>query len=185
MTISTPIIAQTNPALPALAIAPAVHYLRQPSPLGELIVAATERGICGLYFEQHKYFRGTADWRYTPVQRHLLLAARQLDDYFDGKLTRFTLPLDLAGTPFQRSVWQALSDIPFGATVSYGEHARQIGRPSAVRAVGTAIGRNPVSIVVPCHRVLGSAGSLAGYAGGLERKQFLLTLEGRRSPAGD
>ncbi len=154
-------------------------YLRHPSPLGELVLAATARGLSGLYFGQHRYFRGTDGWRHDPAQRHLRTTARQLDDYFAGSRTAFEVPLDLTGTAFQLSVWQSLGQIGYGITSSYRMQAEQIGRPTAVRATGTAIGRNPVSIVVPCHRVLGQHGALSGYAGGLERKQFLLDLESR------
>lgn len=104
-------------------------------------------------------------------------ATRQLDAYFAGKLREFDLPLLARGTPFQRTVWNALREIPYGETVSYADVARRVGRPSAVRAVGAANGRNPLAIVVPCHRVIGSDGSLTGYAGGLEMKRALLTLE--------
>jgi methylated-DNA-[protein]-cysteine S-methyltransferase len=105
-------------------------------------------------------------------------AARQLAEYFAGQRQAFTLKLDVAGTPFQRKVWDALLTIPFGETRSYGEIARQIGSPQARRAVGAANGRNPVSIVAPCHRVIGASGRLTGFAGGLEAKAYLLTLEG-------
>jgi methylated-DNA-[protein]-cysteine S-methyltransferase len=108
-------------------------------------------------------------------------AARQLNEYFAGERTDFDLPLSLDGTGFQRTVWSGLQDIPYGETISYGELARRIGQPTASRAVGLANGRNPVSIVVPCHRVVGSNGSLTGYGGGLPRKQFLLGLELRVS----
>jgi methylated-DNA-[protein]-cysteine S-methyltransferase len=103
--------------------------------------------------------------------------ARELDAYFAGKLRRFTVPLDLRGTPFQRRVWELLCDIPYGETRSYGEVAQAVGNPKARRAVGQAIGRNPVAIVVPCHRVIGSDGGLTGYGGGLPRKRALLDLE--------
>jgi methylated-DNA-[protein]-cysteine S-methyltransferase len=104
---------------------------------------------------------------------------RQLGDYFAGRRTAFDVPLDLAhGTDFQQSVWQALLKIPQGGTASYGELSARIGKPAAVRAVGAAVGRNPVSIIVPCHRVMGAGGALTGYAGGLERKSALLRLEG-------
>jgi methylated-DNA-[protein]-cysteine S-methyltransferase len=110
-------------------------------------------------------------------------AATQLGEYFAGRLTSFDLPVTMMGTAFQRLVWSALPDIPYGTTVSYRELAALIGRPSAARAVGLANGRNPVSIIVPCHRVIGSDGSLTGYGGGLERKRYLLDLE-RRAAAG-
>ena len=108
----------------------------------------------------------------------LAATAAQLTGYFGGRPTRFQLPLDLHGSAFQRSVWQALQGIARGQTRSYLDIAREIGAPSAVRAVGAAIGRNPVSVIVPCHRVIGRSGALTGYAGGLARKQALLTLEG-------
>jgi len=111
----------------------------------------------------------------------LTATASQLEDYFAGSLTSFDLPLALVGTEFQRAVWAALLEIPYGATISYGELARRIGLPSASRAVGMANGRNPVSIVVPCHRVVGADGSLTGYGGGVNRKRFLLALEQRVS----
>jgi len=102
---------------------------------------------------------------------------QQLQEFFCGTRNEFDLPLDLVGTPFQQSVWQQLLTIPYGATISYGQHAQNIGRPKALRAVGAAIGRNPVSIIVPCHRVVGSNGAITGYAGGIERKQTLLAFE--------
>ena len=104
-------------------------------------------------------------------------AVRQLDAYFAGRLRQFDLPLATGGTAFQQRVWRALRDIPYGETVSYGELARHIERPAAVRAVGAANGQNPISIVIPCHRVIGADGSLTGYGGGLERKRHLLDLE--------
>src|SRR5690606_38877516 len=110
--------------------------------------------------------------------QHLADTARQLDEYFAGKRTAFDVPLDLTGTPFQRAVWRELNAIPFGKSVSYAAHAQRLGNPKALRAVGAAIGKNPVSIIVPCHRVIGSSGAVTGYAGGLERKRFLLALEG-------
>lgn len=156
------------------------RYIEYASPLGTLLLAASDKGLCGLYFEQHKYFKGAGEWEKDAQHPVLQSAVRQLDEYFTGKRSDFDLPLDLAGTPFQQAVWQELMRIPFGSTGSYAEQARRIGKPDAVRAVGTAIGRNPVSIVVPCHRVLGASGSLSGYAGGLERKSFLLALEKRQ-----
>ena len=156
-----------------------IHRANYDSPLGPLTLAATDHGLCGLYFEAHKYLPDGAGWMHTPQQTHLVAAATQLDAYFAGRLRHFTLPLDLGGTPFQSSVWRALLEIDYGCTTSYGKHAQQIGAPQAVRAVGSAIGRNPVSIVVPCHRVVGRNGALSGYAGGLERKRLLLALERR------
>ena len=154
-----------------------IGYTEYDSPLGTLLLAASDKGLCGFYFEQHKYFDGPQDWLRSDDQPVLREAKRQLDEYFAGKRERFTLALDLQGTPFQRAVWQALLDLPFGATGTYSAIAQRVGRVAAVRATGTAIGRNPVSIIVPYHRVLGASGALSGYAGGLERKQFLLALE--------
>lgn len=155
-----------------------ICYIEHPSPLGTLLLAASEQGICGLYFEEHKYFRGKEGWRHDPDHPLLRNAACQLEEYFAGRRTGFDLPLDMPGTPFQQAVWKELIAIPFGQTGTYAHHARRIGKPDAVRAVGSAIGRNPVSIIVPCHRVVGASGGLAGYAGGLERKGYLLAFEG-------
>jgi methylated-DNA-[protein]-cysteine S-methyltransferase len=124
------------------------------------------------------------DPAYVQEKRHPVLveAERQLAEYFDGRRKEFTLPLDVSGTPFQRAVWNALSTIPFGETRSYAGIASQIGNPKAVRAVGAANSRNPVSIVVPCHRVIGSSGALTGFAGGLDIKAQLLAFEAGRTP---
>ena len=154
-----------------------IHYRMHGSPLGSLLLAATGQGLCGLYFDQHRHFRGPHGWVASSDHPHLRDAAEQLDEYFDGKRQTFDLPLDLAGTPFQRRVWEQLSRLPYGASTSYLLHAEASGAGHAVRAVGTAIGRNPISIIVPCHRVVASNGALAGYAGGLERKRFLLAFE--------
>ncbi len=157
-----------------------ISYTDIAGPVGKLLVAATERGLCGIYFEEHRHFKGKDGWRHDPTHPVLRTAARQLEEYFAGTRNSFDVPLDLHGTPFQQEVWQQLLRIPYGATVSYGEHARAVGRPKAARAVGAAIGRNPVSIIVPCHRVIGGNGSLTDYAGGLERKRTLLELESHR-----
>jgi methylated-DNA-[protein]-cysteine S-methyltransferase len=160
-------------------IAMTTWYTEQPSPLGTLLLAATERGLSGLYFEQHKYFAGPQTWRHDPAQPHLRTAARQLQEYFAGTRRDFEVELDLDGTPFQHAVWRQLLTLPFGATTTYREIAERIGKANAVRAAGSAIGRNPVSIIVPCHRVLGAGGDLSGYAGGIERKRRLLVHECR------
>jgi methylated-DNA-[protein]-cysteine S-methyltransferase len=155
------------------------EYAEHDSPLGPLLLAATARGLCGIYFAEHKHFKGKQDWRHAPDNPVLLQTARQLDEYFAQRRVRFDLPLDMdSGTEFQRSVWQALTAIPFGHSASYAALAQRLGKPRAVRAVGAANGRNPLSIVVPCHRVIGATGALTGYAGGLERKAYLLKLEG-------
>ncbi|HSV78417.1 MAG TPA: methylated-DNA--[protein]-cysteine S-methyltransferase [Ramlibacter sp.] len=152
------------------------------SPLGPMLLAATDRGLAGLWFEGQRHGPDASGWPEDPAHPVLRAAVGQLQEYFAGQRTAFSLPLDLRlGTAFQQSVWQALLAIPAGRTTSYAELGRRLGRPQAARAVGAAVGRNPVSIVVPCHRVLGTAGALTGYAGGLERKSALLRLEGTRS----
>jgi len=146
------------------------------SPIGRLILAATGNGLCGLYLEGQQHMPDTTSWlddasRFDPVRT-------QLADYFAGQRAAFTLPLEIAGgTAFQRQVWEALKLIPPGQTWTYARLAGEIGRPAAVRAVGAAVGRNPLSIVLPCHRIVGSDGSLTGYAGGMERKRWLLEHE--------
>lgn len=154
-----------------------MYYTEHPSPLGTLVLAATDIGISGLYFEQHKYFKGIAGWQRDDRHPLLRTAARQLDEYFAGQRSAFDIALDVSGTPFQRAVWDALRTLPFGSTTSYQAIAQSLGNPQAIRAAGTAIGRNPVSIIVPCHRVLGATGALSGFAGGLERKRYLLAHE--------
>ena len=148
------------------------------SPVGSLHLAANDDGLCLIEFPQprHRTTSG-ADWR---EGNHPLidLTRRQLDEYFKGTRRSFDLPLAPTGTVFQRGVWAELSRIPYGETISYALLARRIGKPSAMRAVGAANGRNPLPIVVPCHRVIGADGSLTGFGGGLPTKQFLLRLEG-------
>lgn len=152
---------------------------RYGSPLGPMVVAATDKGLAGLWFEGQRHMPDSSGWPHAPAHPVLVQAVAQLADYFAGRRNRFELPLDLqGGTAFQQAVWAALLNIPSGATTSYGDLSGRIGKPAAVRAVGAAVGRNPLSIVVPCHRVLGKDGSLTGYAGGLERKSALLQLEG-------
>ena len=147
-------------------------------PLGAMVVAATDKGLAGVWFEGQRHMPDNAAWRVAADHPVLVKATHQLAEYFNGQRTHFDLPLDLqGGTSFQQSVWQALLAIPSGATTSYGEISSRIGKPAAVRAVGAAVGRNPVSVIVPCHRVVGRDGALTGYAGGLERKTALLTLE--------
>ena len=151
------------------------------TPLGPVLLCTSTQGLAGIWFDgqqHHPAKERVAGWSDEPGHPVLRDAARQLDAWFEGRLTAFDLPLDLsAGTAFQQQVWHALLRIPRGRTGSYRELALNIGRPQAVRAVGAAVGRNPLSIVVPCHRVLGSDGSLTGYAGGLDRKLALLRLE--------
>ncbi|MGD9833950.1 MAG: methylated-DNA--[protein]-cysteine S-methyltransferase [Piscinibacter sp.] len=147
------------------------------TPLGRVRIARTARGLAGLWFEGQKHHPGELEAPQRADDPLLREAARQLDQYFAGERRDFELPLDLQGTPFQQAVWQALQRVPAGHTCSYGEVAQALGAPAAVRAVGAAVGRNPASLLVPCHRVLGRDGSLTGYAGGVERKQALLALE--------
>jgi methylated-DNA-[protein]-cysteine S-methyltransferase len=151
------------------------------SPWGPIRLCATPSGLAGLWFHNQKHLPPGAVFQEWPVDEGhpvLMDAERQLQAYFAGKLSAFDLPLDLSsGTPFQTQVWQCLLTIPAGATRTYGHIALSLGRAAAVRAVGAAVGRNPVSIIVPCHRVLGANGALTGYAGGLDRKTALLQLE--------
>jgi len=179
-----------------------LYWRETASPLGTLTLAASERGLCSVDFGAFADIAGrlaewAGRWWRKPVlvpapEDHPLLAAaqRQLDAYFRGELTDFTVPLDLRGTPFQLKVWEALCRVPYGATASYGAIAAAVGRPGASRAVGGANNRNPVPIIVPCHRIIGADGSLVGYGSGLWIKEHLLALEGAllipsaRPPAG-
>ena len=154
------------------------------SPLGRLLLARSDRGLVGAWFEGQKHHPPELDAPMHAADPMLLSVMRQLDAYFGGAAFDFDVPLDAVATPFQRDVWRALGAIPRGATTSYAEVARRIGRPAAVRAVGSAIGRNPLSIIVPCHRVIGSDGTLTGYAGGVARKMALLELERGALPSG-
>lgn len=149
------------------------------SSLGAITLAATDAGLAGAWFDGQRHWPDTRGWRHDSAHAVLREAATQLSDYFAGRRSHFDLPLDLShGTAFQLAVWQALLAIPRGRTLSYGALSTGLGKAAAVRAVGAAVGRNPISVIVPCHRVLGADGSLTGYAGGLERKTALLELEG-------
>jgi methylated-DNA-[protein]-cysteine S-methyltransferase len=150
------------------------------SPYGKLKLVASDKGLAAVLWENDDPRRvRLGALKPGSDNRFLNEAEKQLKAYFAGRLKKFTVPLDFKGTDFQKSVWAALLTIPFGETRSYGEIARQIGRPEASRAVGAANGRNPISIITPCHRVLGSNGRLTGFAGGLEAKDHLLKHEGR------
>jgi methylated-DNA-[protein]-cysteine S-methyltransferase len=154
------------------------YYDYYDSPLGQILLVATGEALTGLHFAGEKYYPAmAAEWRRQPAAKIILHAREQLDEYFAGKRKTFDLMVDPAGTTFQRGVWRALQKIPYGATTNYGAVAQRIGKPSASRAVGAANGRNPISIVIPCHRVIGANGDLTGYAGGMERKDALLRLE--------
>jgi len=148
------------------------------SPVGELTLVADANGLAAILWENDRPGRVRLG-ALTEAPDHPLLVEteRQLGEYFAGDRRRFDVPLSFAGTAFQKSVWAALLAIPFGETRSYGEVAAQIGKPGASRAVGAANGRNPISIIAPCHRVIGSTGKLTGFAGGMEAKQYLLELE--------
>jgi methylated-DNA-[protein]-cysteine S-methyltransferase len=159
-----------------------VRYTRLPTRLCELLVTDHGRGVSGLYFPDHRRGPEVApSWLEDPEPFRALAA--ELDTYLRGEPVSFEVPLDLRGTAFQLEVWSELQRIPTGTTVSYGELAAAVGRPSAARAVAAAVARNPVSIVVPCHRVVGANGTLTGYAGGIERKRALLTMERALSKA--
>lgn len=152
------------------------HYAGR---FGPMLLAARAAGLAGVYFVGQKYAPSLSDdWREDAAQPLLREAARQLDEYFAGQRLAFELPLAAAGTPFQLAVWRAIAAVPYGATISYAELAHQVGRPGSARAAGTATGRNPLGVVVPCHRIVGSDGRLTGYAGGLALKERLLALEG-------
>ncbi|MEE1930364.1 methylated-DNA--[protein]-cysteine S-methyltransferase [Streptomyces sp. TRM 70351] len=156
------------------------------SPFGPLTLVAAGARLCGLYMHEQRHRPpqsafGTPADGVTGVHA---TAAAQLAEYFAGRRTVFTVPLALSGTPFQRTVWEALPTIPHGRTVTYGELAARVGNPAASRAVGLANGRNPVGVIVPCHRVVGANGALTGYGGGLERKRRLLDHESATLTAG-
>jgi methylated-DNA-[protein]-cysteine S-methyltransferase len=159
-------------------------YKTMKSPVGELKLVASDKGLAAILWENDDPKRV----RLNPVvenKKHpmLIKAEKQLKNYFAGKQKSFSMKLDFAGTEFQKKVWKALLTIPFGETRSYGQIAKQIGRPKAVRAVGAANGKNPISIIAPCHRVIGSNGKLTGFAGGLKAKACLLNLETKKPPA--
>ena len=148
-------------------------------PQGRMLLLANDEGLAGVYFDRQKHYpRRQADWKKAPQHRVLRQAKRELAEYFAGKRKRFGIALATQGTPFQRSVWKAIATVGYGETISYGELARRAGHPGSARAAGAATGRNPIGIIVPCHRIMGANGALTGYAGGLSRKRALLALEG-------
>lgn len=164
-------------------------YADLESPIGRLRLTATDRGLTAVHMEDHAHLpsgppEGTAVSG-ASIPSVIARAMEELGEYFAGERTTFSVPLDPQGTSFQHRVWDQLAAIPYGATRSYGQLAAELGDPHLTRAVGTANGRNPLSIIVPCHRVIGSDGSLTGYAGGIDRKLFLLRLEGVLPPAED
>lgn len=161
--------------------ATALYSIRWHSPVGELLLVCHEQALCGCWFGDQAGIPGWAASAAEKSDHPLLQRARaQLQAYFDGKRREFDLPLDCSysnGTEFQQAVWQALTLIRYGHTTSYGQLAQMVGRPRAVRALGAAVGRNPLAIFLPCHRIVGANGGLTGYTGGLARKTFLLQLE--------
>lgn len=159
------------------------YFTTLASPVGRLTLVGAGDSLAGLYFDDDPH---AAEMRAAATRddRRLHAAAVQLDEYFAGARTAFDLPLAPDGSPFQKKVWAALRRIPFGATATYGQIARAIGKPAASRAIGGANHRNPIAIIVPCHRVIGADGSMTGYGGGLSRKRLLLDLESRVAGAG-
>ncbi len=157
------------------------YYKIVASPVGELKLVASDKGLCALWFDAG---RNEDAGQAVLNESHptLVAAERQLTEYFDGARTEFDIPLDPQGSEFQIEVWAALSTIPYGQTISYAQQARKIGGPEKARAVGQANGKNPISIIVPCHRVIGADGKLTGYGGGTAIKEFLLTLEQKHTP---
>lgn len=153
------------------------YFTHVESPIGRLLLESDGESLIGLHMETTRYPVDTQGRVNNPTVAPLRAARTQLEEYFAGGRRRFELPLRLAGTDFQRRVWQGLQQIDFGETWSYAQLARQIGSPRAMRAVGLANGRNPIAIIVPCHRVIGADGSLTGFGGGLERKEWLLAHE--------
>lgn len=159
------------------------YYTTVDSPLGELTLHGDGEALGGVLTPAKDGVPRTAPENWVADAKPFAEVERQLTAYFEGELREFDLPLAPAGTAWQLRVWQALTTVPYGKTAGYGQLAEELGRPTASRAVGMANGRNPISIIVPCHRVIGANGSLTGYAGGLERKEYLLTLE-RGRPVG-
>lgn len=160
-------------------------YKTMPSPVGELKLVASQNGLCAILWENEDHSRtGINPTVRDDAHPILTQAETQLTAYFAGTLQAFTVPLDFTGTDFQKKVWQALLSIPFGETRTYAQIARQVGSPQAVRAVGAANGKNPISIIAPCHRVIGTNGKLTGFAGGLAAKSLLLNLENPQSQLG-
>ncbi|MFB9325773.1 methylated-DNA--[protein]-cysteine S-methyltransferase [Paenibacillus aurantiacus] len=174
-----------------------IYYAEVDSPIGTLLLAATDEGLCRIDFGGYadhaeelaawtKRYRPGAEWTRGPEHPGLHVAAVQLAEYFAGGRQSFELRLNLWGTPFQTKVWQALTEVPFGEVCSYKYIAEAIGQPKAVRAVGGANNRNPIPVIVPCHRVIGASGEMVGYGGGLAIKRHLLDLEkGRRQSRND
>jgi methylated-DNA-[protein]-cysteine S-methyltransferase len=154
------------------------------SPCGHMLLVAEGDALCGAYFVGQKHMREPeSGWKRDPRARPLVQAKRELEEYFGGSRKIFDVVLAAEGTPFQRAVWKAIARVPFGETISYAELARRAGRPGSARAAGAATGRNPIGVIVPCHRIVGTDGSLTGYAGGVDKKRALLALEAEAGSA--
>jgi methylated-DNA-[protein]-cysteine S-methyltransferase len=161
-----------------------MRYTEFPSPLGRLLAVCNGDAVTGLHFETERHPpRRDAGWLRVENDPLLTVLRQQLDEYWAGRRRQFDVPMAPAGTAFQRAVWHAIAVVPYGEVISYGELARRVGSPRGMRAAGLATGHNPISIVVPCHRIVGSTGALTGYGGGLDRKVWLLRHEGVRLPA--
>jgi methylated-DNA-[protein]-cysteine S-methyltransferase len=161
------------------------YYDYYRSPHGRMLLVADGKALTGASFAGQKYApRVAKDWKRDAAHAPLARAKRELAEYFDGRRRRFSVKLAPRGTPFQRKVWKAIATVGFGRTIAYAELARRAGRPGSARAAGAATGRNPIGIIVPCHRIVGANGSLTGYAGGLAKKRALLALEGPSRRAG-
>jgi methylated-DNA-[protein]-cysteine S-methyltransferase len=161
-----------------------IRYARLKTPIGTLIATSKDGALTGLYFDRGRHVPAIGDdWIEDASAKPFEQCARQLGEYFDGKRTSFDLPLAPEGSEFQRKVWMQIARIPHGETITYSELAKRAGAPGSARAAGAATGRNPISIVVPCHRVVGADGSLTGYAGGVPRKVKLLEIEDARQGA--
>jgi methylated-DNA-[protein]-cysteine S-methyltransferase len=165
-------------------MSPSIYWTLHPSPIGDLLLTSDGQALTRLYMEPLGGGGHAPGNGWVRAEAPFATARAQLDGYFAGTRRAFDLPIAPAGSDFQRRVWSALTTIPYGSVTSYGRLAAAIGRPTAARAVGLANGRNPISIVLPCHRVVGAGGALVGYGGGLERKRFLLALEGAVPPPG-
>ena len=158
----------------------ATNYSTHKTPLGDLLLLAIDSNLTGLYFDQCAHVPANrAGWKHNPAHPILKKAAIQLTEYFKGQRTKFDLPIHFEGTEFQQRVWEQIARIPFGQTITYSTLAQKAGRPEAIRAAGTNTSRNPIAIVIPCHRVLAKDGGIGGFAGGLPWKRHLLALENK------
>jgi methylated-DNA-[protein]-cysteine S-methyltransferase len=156
------------------------HYGFYESPYGQMLLVTRDDGLSGVYFETQKYYPSIdSQWRRDEGHFLIAQARRELAEYFAGERERFEIALAPEGTPFQHAIWQGIATVRFGRTISYGQLAQLAGYPGQARAAGAATGRNPLTIIVPCHRIVASNGALTGYAGGLDRKRALLALESR------